>query len=92
MNKVNTTTSGNVLVEMTPKEWLRASILFKTNDEMPINLGEELVRYRRKTGTSLDETAQRLGISVNYVTLIEWGLARNVSPQLRQRITDMVEG
>ena len=90
MNKVDVTSSGNVLVEMTPKEWHRASILFKSNADLPVNIGEELVKYRRKLGVGLDDTAKTLGISTNYVTLIEWGLARNVSPQLRQRILELV--
>ena len=90
MNKVDITSSGNVLVEMTPKEWHRASILFKSNNDLPVNIGEELVKYRRKAGVGLDDTAKTLGISTNYVTLIEWGLARNVSPQLRQRILELV--
>lgn len=92
MNKINTTSTGNIVVEMTPKEWSRASTLFKADDDLVINIGEELVRFRRKTGTRLEEAAKMLGISTNYVTLIEWGLARNVSPQLRQRITEMVNG
>lgn len=90
MNKIDVTASGNVLVEMTPKEWHRASILFKSSDDLPVNIGEELVKFRRKAGVGLDDTAKKLGISTNYVTLIEWGLARNVSPQLRQRILELV--
>jgi DNA-binding XRE family transcriptional regulator len=90
MNKVDITATGNILVEMTPKEWHRASILFKSTDDVPFNIGEELVKYRRKTGVGQEEVAMQLGISTNYITLIEWGLARNVSPQLRQRIVEMV--
>ena len=90
MNKVDITATGNILVEMTPKEWHRASILFKSADDIPFNIGEELVKYRRSTGVSQEEVATQLGISTNYITLIEWGLARNVSPQLRQRIVEMV--
>lgn len=90
MNKVDTTSSGNILVEMTPKEWHRASILFKTVEDDLINIGEELVRYRRKTGIGLEEMAKSLGITTNYVSLIEWGLARRITPQLRQRIIEMV--
>ena len=90
MNKVDITATGNILVEMTPKEWHRASILFKSTDDIPFNIGEELVKFRRKTGVSQEEVASQLGISTNYITLIEWGLARNVSPQLRQRIVKMV--
>ena len=90
MNKVDKTATGNILVEMTPKEWHRASILFKSTDDVPFNIGEELVKYRRKTGVGQEEVAMQLGISTNYITLIEWGLARNVSPQLRQRIVEMV--
>lgn len=91
MNKIDTTPSGNVVVEMTPKEWHRASILFRASDDLPMNVGEELTKYRRRAGISLDETAKKLGISTNYATLIEWGLARNVSPHLRQRILDLAK-
>jgi predicted transcriptional regulator len=52
--------------------------------------GLRRVKYRRKTGVGQEEVAMQLGISTNYITLIEWGLARNVSPQLRQRIVEMV--
>ena len=90
MNKIDTTANGNVLVEMTPKEWHRAAILFKSTEDSAINIGEALVRHRRRSGLSLDETAKKLGISTSYVTLIEWGLARNISPQLQQRITEIV--
>jgi len=89
MNKIDTTATGNVLVEMTPKEWHRASILFKASEDVTIDLGEEILRYRRQTGTSLADTAKQLGISSNYVSLIEWGLANNVTPQLRQRILNL---
>lgn len=89
MNKIDTTATGNVLVEMTPKEWHRASILFKASEDVSIDLGEEILRYRRQTGTSLADTAKQLGISSNYVSLIEWGLANNVTPQLRQRILNL---
>ena len=55
MNKVDITATGNILVEMTPKEWHRASILFKSTDDVPFNIGEELVKYRRKTGVGQEE-------------------------------------
>jgi DNA-binding XRE family transcriptional regulator len=91
VNKIDTTPSGNVLVEMTPKEWHRASILFRSAEDLPMNVGEELTKYRRHAGISLDEAAKKLGISTNYATLIEWGLARNVSPHLRQRVLDLAK-
>ena len=90
MYKVDTTASGNILVEMTPKEWHKASILFRPIEDDLLNIGEELVRYRRKTGVGLDEMAKKLDITTNYVSLIEWGLARHITPQLRQRITNLV--
>ena len=92
MYKVGETTTGNILVEITPKEWDAVVLFFKASDVFAIHLGEELARYRRQTGLSQSEVAKKLGVSRTYVSFIERGIADNVSLKVRKRIAQLVQG
>ncbi len=92
MYRVGETTAGNILVEMTPREWEAVTMLFKANDIFIDHLGEELARYRRESGLSQSAVAHKLGVSRAYVSLIERGLADNVSNEVRRRIAQLVRG
>ncbi len=52
-------------------------------------LGEVLRSYREDQGLSQGEAARQLGISRNYVSLIERGVANNLSYALAQRILNL---
>jgi DNA-binding XRE family transcriptional regulator len=88
--KVGETTSGNILVEMTPREWEAVIVFFRTSDVHMAHLGEELARYRRQNELSQSEVARQLDVSRTYVSFIERGLAENVSVKVRQRIAELV--
>ena len=90
MYKVGETTAGNILVEMTQREWEAVTVFFRTSDVYMVHLGEELARYRRQTGLSQSEVARQLDVSRTYVSFIERGLADNVSVKIRQRIAELV--
>ena len=85
------TTSSSILIGMARKGRAGSSISLDSDELANINIGQELVRFRSLNGCSESEVAEALGISKNYVRLIEWGLVRNVSPKLRQRILELVE-
>ena len=55
-----------------------------------INLGRALVRYRNLTGLSEHEVAEKLGLSKNYIRLLEWGLVNHVSNKVRWRILKLL--
>jgi len=88
--KIGETTSGNILVEMTRREWDAVNIFFRAGDNFVVHLGRELARYRRQSGLSQSQVAKQLGVSRAYVSLIERGIADNMSDQVRRRIVDLV--
>ena len=91
MYQVGKTVSGNILVEMTSREWEAVSNLFRTSVGFTVNLGDELVRYRQSKGLTQVESAQLLGISKSYVSRIERGVAGNVSVDIQQRIIALMQ-
>ena len=91
MYQVGKTVSGNILVEMTPREWEAVSNLFRTSVGFTVNLGNELVRYRQSKGLTQAEAAQLLGISKSYVSRIERGVVSNVSIDIQQRIITLLQ-
>jgi DNA-binding XRE family transcriptional regulator len=92
MYKVGETVAGTILVEMMPEEWAAVNSLFKTSDNFIEHLGDELARYRRERGLSQSEVAKQLGVSRTYISLVERGIATNVSSRMRRRITELVMG
>jgi len=73
MRKAGTTTSGNILVEMTPFEWERLA----QYKEIPENVGEVLRKYRKGQGLSQEALATQLGVHRNWISRIENGHGRN---------------
>ena len=61
-----------------------------SSDLSNINLGQALVRYRNLTGLSEHEVAEKLGLSKNYIRLLEWGLVNHVSSKMRWRIIKLL--
>jgi len=66
------------------------TISTNSSDFSNINLGRALVRYRNLTGLSEHEVAEKLGLSQNYVRLIEWGLVNHVSHKVRGQILNLL--
>jgi len=73
MRKAGTTSSGNILVEMTPDEWERLAQF----SEMPEHVGVALRNYRKAHGLSQDALAKQLGVSRNWISALERGVASN---------------
>ena len=91
MYQVGETVSGNILVEMTPRECEAVSHLFRIKVGYTSGLGDELVRYRKRHGLTQAEMGQMLDISKSYVSQIERGLTGNVSMAIRQRIIALLQ-
>ena len=91
MYQVGKTVAGNILVEMTPREWEAASNLFRISVGFTVNLGDELVRYRQSKGLTQAEVAHLLEISKSYVSRIERGVVGNVSVDIQQRIIALMQ-
>ena len=91
MYQVGKTVSGNILVEMTPREWEAVKNLFRTSVGFTVSLGDELVRYRESKKLTQAETAKLLGISKSYVSRIERGVAGKVSLDIQQRIMALIQ-
>ena len=56
-----------------------------------VNVGQILVKYRSLRGISTGEIAEKLGLTEDYVCLLEWGLVRNVSNGTRQGIIKLIQ-
>lgn len=59
MHKVGKTSSGNILVEMSSKEWKRLAI----ENGLPSDLPVAMVKYRKQHGLTQSELAEKIGIS-----------------------------
>ena len=90
LNMVAETRPKNMLAKMMRIQWNGNSIPYKLEDLLNINVGEELVKYRCLTGESESEVAKKLGVSEDFIRLIEWGLVHNVTVKIRQRIVELV--
>jgi len=87
MHKVGKTSSGNILVEITVKQWahLAKEILG------PQELSAEIKGYRERHGLTLEEFSERLGISRNTMSKIERGLSYDTIPlKLYKRIISLI--
>ena len=72
MRRVGKTSTGNILVEITPEEWKRIARYMN----IPEDIAEELRKYRKKHGLSQVELAKKLGVSRGYISELE----RCISP------------
>ncbi len=91
MYQVGETVSGNILVEMTPREWEAVTHLFRTKVGVIAGLGDELARYRKSQGLTQAEMGRRLDISKSYISRIERGLTGNISTSIQQRIVALLQ-
>ena len=84
MKPIATTLQGKYLVEMTKREWdtLAQGFPLFLNDD----LGLLLKQHREQEDLSQAQLAERLDISRNYLSMIERGIATNLTLNLRQRI------
>ena len=71
MKKIGTTSSGNIIVEMTPEEWA------KRNKDMALSLKGDLPalvsQYRQDNNLSLTAFGRQLGMSRNTISSAEQG-------------------
>ena len=88
MKPIATTLQGKLLVEMTKREWetiVQGFPLFLNDD-----LGTQLRQYREQEDLSQARLAERLEISRNYLSMIERGIATNLTLNLRQRVQKVI--
>ena len=91
MNWIADTLSDGSLIGQSQNDVAGSRLSFELPDTSDVSLGQRLVRYRSRSGFSESDVAESLGISINYVRLIEWDLICHVSPQLNQRIMALVQ-
>lgn len=73
MHRVGKTSSGNILVEVTPEEWERLARYISVPDD----IAGAVKRYRREHGLSQGALAKKLGVSRGYISGLEKGLDLN---------------
>lgn len=88
MKRIGTTSSGNYIIEATPEEW--RDYLIQGIDFDPKTLVSEIQAYREQTGMTQSRLAEIIGVSRNYISLIERGLATNLSLSVYQRILEAI--
>ena len=86
MHKVGKTSSGNILVEMSPAEWKRIALSKGLPDDLPV----AMVKYRKQHGLSQKDFADKIGISRTRVQEIERGLIRNLTYRTYERIISTI--
>ncbi len=91
MDQIGKTVSGNILVEMTPREGEAVLRLFRAKAGLTVGLGEGLAHYRKAQGLTQAQVGQILEISSSYVSRIERGAAGKVSPEIQQRIITFIQ-
>jgi len=74
MYKVGKTSSGNILVEMSPDEWKRLAI----GKGLLSDLSVAMLKHRKQQSLSQNELAEKIGISRARVQEIERGVTRNL--------------
>ena len=88
MKRIGTTSSGNIIVEMTPEEWA------KRNKEMALSLKEDLpalvAQYRQDNNLSKKAFARKLGINRNTIISLEQG--KGVTYGTAQKILAAITG
>jgi len=88
MKKIGTTSSGNIIVEMTPEEWA------KRNKDLALSLKEDLpsllTQFRHDNKISQKAFARRAGISRNTIIGVEGGKA--VTYATAQKILAAITG
>ena len=86
LRKVGTTSSGNILVEMSPHEWRRIAL----GKGLPNDLSAEMVKYRKQHGLTQSELAEKIGICRTRVQEIERGVIRNLTYRTYERIISTI--
>ncbi len=91
MYQIGETVTGNILVEMTPREWEAVLRLFRAKTGFTVGLGQGLARYRQAQGLTQAQMGQILDISSSYISRIERGIAGHVSLDIQQRIIAFIQ-
>ena len=86
MKRIGTTSSGNIMVEMTPREWVRTNKKLSAIENLP----SLIKQYRQDKNVSQNALARELGISRNTVSAVEQG--QQVSPYTIERILSLIAG
>jgi len=67
MRKIGKTSTGNMLIEITPEEWKRLAL----HMIIPEDMSEALKKYRKEHGLSQVAFAKKLGVSRGYIYELE---------------------
>lgn len=87
MRRIGTTSNGNYIIEVTPDEWKR---YLSRSNVLVLSITLELKGYRKKTGLTQQQLANKAGISRNYISQIERGQATNISLDVYQRLLEII--
>jgi DNA-binding XRE family transcriptional regulator len=74
MKRVGKTSSGNIIIEMTPTEWLRTSKEVSAMESLP----SLIKQYREENKASQDALGRKAGISRNTIREVERGKLVNL--------------
>jgi len=69
MKRIGITSSGNIIVEMTPREWLRTTKGVSSMED----LASLTKRYRQENNVSQTTLARKVGLSRNTIYAVEQG-------------------
>jgi len=83
MKWIGVTTNGNYIIELSPEYW-QVIAESGVGDDAPI--GEAIRVYRKAQGITQAQMAKRVGISRNYLSMIERDTVRNYSHDTYIRI------
>jgi DNA-binding XRE family transcriptional regulator len=86
MKRIGTTSSGNIVVEMTPTEWLKTSKEVSAMESLP----SLIKQYREESKLSQDALGREAGVSRNTIRDLERGRLRNLKTM--ERVLAVIKG
>jgi DNA-binding XRE family transcriptional regulator len=87
LKKIGELSNGNYILEATPLEWIE--YVGGIEPSFRVEIGEEIKSYRKRTRTTQKMFAKMVGVSRNYISLIERG-HKNISVNIYKRIYEVI--
>lgn len=88
MRKIGQTEHGTLIIEITRYEW--SKLLVGNNSRPDDSFPAAVKSYRQRTGLSQAYVARQAGVSRNYLSQIERGVAENISLEVYRRISTVI--
>jgi len=86
MKRIGTTSSGNIIVEMTPREWVRTAKGVSSLED----LASLTKKYRQENNVSQTTLARKVGLSRNTIYAVEQGKLATITTV--ERILSAIAG